>query len=121
MYAGKADIAVITQATVSTGLDILVLSLGAQIILILIETWAPTVLVWDVSSKKEQNAPSWTKPRFLQAMPCLVVPEPRDQMLHNSEIWDKWLTRLAFDGEGAQPSGGEGARSDVFLAALMRF
>lgn len=89
MCAGKADIAVITQANVSTGLDISVLSPGTQIILILIETWAPTVLVLDVSSKKEPNAPSRTKPQFLQAMPCLVVPEPRDQMLHNSEIWDK--------------------------------
>lgn len=85
------------------------------------ETWAPTALVWDVSSKKEPNTPSRTKPQFLQAMPCLVVPEPRDQMLHKSEIWDKWLTRLALDAEEAQPLGGEGARSDVFSAALMRF
>lgn len=117
MFAGKVDIDVITHSL----RFFLVLSPGTQMILILIETWVPTVLVLDVSSKKEPNAPSQTKPRFLQAVPCLIVPEPRDQMLHNSEIWDKWLTRLAFCGEGAQPLGGEGARSGVFSAALMRF
>lgn len=109
MFAGKIDIDVITHSL----RFFLVLSLGTQIILILIETWVPTVLVLDVSSKKEPNAPSQTKPRFLQAVPCLIVPEPRDQMLHNFETWDKWLTRLAFYGEGS--------RSNVFSAALMRF
>lgn len=118
MFAGKVDIDVITHSfrfflVLSPGTQIILFFSFFLIILILIKTWVPTVLVLDVSSKKEPNAPSQTKPRFLQAMPCLIVPEPRDQMLHNSEIWDKWLTRLAVCGEGAW--------SGVFSAALMRF
>lgn len=38
---------------------------------------------------------------FYKVMPCLVLPVSRCQVPYNSEIRDKWLTRLASQWEGS--------------------